>query len=212
LTGPIEDKEIGTIMACMPPQQAAQALIDLGNLRGGPDNITVIIARVKGPLLARGGTATAAGAGTPAAAVHPLVWTLLGVFLLGGLLMSAIGQWIAAGACLAGALCAGLAAMVQRLSGGRPQVAAPVGPLGRAPYVRCDCTPDMEFTERLAGITQELRGAAVDGDRVVDWSQFNDFETRAKNAKNSGALSQAVFYYCTALSFMTSELRKRKGG
>jgi protein phosphatase len=212
LTGPIEDKEIGTIMACMPPQQAAQALIDLGNLRGGPDNITVIIARVKGPLLARGGTAAAAGAGAPAAAVHPLVWTLLGVFLLGGLLMSAIGQWIAAGACLAGALCAGLAAMVQRFSGGRPQVAAPVGPLGRGPYVRCDCTPDMEFTERLAGITQELRGAAVDGDRVVDWSQFNDFETRAKNAKNSGALSQAIFYYCTALSFMTSELRKRKGG
>ena len=49
------------------------------------------------------------------------------------------------------------------------------------------------------------------GDRVVDWPQFNDLETRAKNAKNSGDLSQAIFYYCTAISFMTRELRKRKG-
>jgi protein phosphatase len=211
LTGPVEDKEIGMILACLPPQQAAQALIDLSNLRGGPDNITVLIARVKGPQLTYGGSKTA-GAGDPASPVHPLIWTLLGVFAVGGLVMAAMGLWVAAGACLAGALCAGIAAMVQRLSGGRPHAAAPAGPLGRGPYVRCDCTPDMAFTERLAGIVQELRGAAVEGDRVVDWPQFNSLETRAKNAKNAGDLAQAIGHYCTALSFMTHELRKRKGG
>ena len=78
--------------------------------------------------------------------------------------------------------------MVQRLSGGRPQHRGARRPVGRGPYVRCDCTPDMDFTERLAGIVQELRGAAVEGDRVVDWPQFNSLETRAKNAKNSRRL------------------------
>ena len=211
LTGPVEDKEIGTILACLPPQQAAQALVDLGNLRGGPDNITVIIARVKGPQTACGGSPAAAASGTSTAVVHPLIWTLLGVFVVGGLMMMAMRQWVAAAACLVGTLCAGAAAMVQWFSGGRAETAAPTGPLGRGPYTHCDCTPDMEFTERLAGIVQELRGAAVGGDRVVDWPQFNDLETRAKNAKNSGDLSQAIFYYCTAISFMTRELRKRKG-
>ena len=46
LSGPVRDEEMGTIIACLPPDNAVRALVDLANLRGGPDNITVIVARV----------------------------------------------------------------------------------------------------------------------------------------------------------------------
>ena len=40
LTGRVEDEELAAFMAHMPPKEAAAALTDLANARGGPDNIT----------------------------------------------------------------------------------------------------------------------------------------------------------------------------
>ena len=44
LCGQVNDKEIGQILEVLPPELAAETLINLANLRGGPDNITVVIA------------------------------------------------------------------------------------------------------------------------------------------------------------------------
>ncbi len=49
LTGLVKDAEIGAITKHLPPVEACRLLINLANLRGGTDNITVIIAQV-GPL------------------------------------------------------------------------------------------------------------------------------------------------------------------
>lgn len=46
LTGHLNDAEIGIIVRTLPPGKACRLLINLTNLRGGSDNITVIIARV----------------------------------------------------------------------------------------------------------------------------------------------------------------------
>ncbi len=46
LTGLVEDVEIGTLMDCLPEDLAVRVLVDLANLRGGPDNTTVVIVRV----------------------------------------------------------------------------------------------------------------------------------------------------------------------
>lgn len=48
LSGMVNDEEIGMICAELPPPEACQMLVDLANLRGGADNITVIIVRVGG--------------------------------------------------------------------------------------------------------------------------------------------------------------------
>ncbi|WP_437225361.1 PP2C family protein-serine/threonine phosphatase [Planctomicrobium sp. SH661] len=42
----ISDPEIGAILRELPPSQAAKLLINLANIRGGPDNSTVVVARV----------------------------------------------------------------------------------------------------------------------------------------------------------------------
>ena len=48
LSGLVSDEEMGPITANLPPNEAAQVLIDLANLRGGQDNITAVIAKVVG--------------------------------------------------------------------------------------------------------------------------------------------------------------------
>ena len=47
LSGQFEDAEIGQILELFQPEEATEALINLANLRGGSDNITVVVARVK---------------------------------------------------------------------------------------------------------------------------------------------------------------------
>ena len=49
LTGLVKDAEIGAIVKHLPPHDACRLLVNLANQRGGPDNITVVIAQV-GPL------------------------------------------------------------------------------------------------------------------------------------------------------------------
>lgn len=46
LSNQITDPEMGAIVRELPPAQAVRLLIDLANLRGGPDNITAIVGRV----------------------------------------------------------------------------------------------------------------------------------------------------------------------
>jgi protein phosphatase len=49
LSGPLTDRELGAVSSVLPPKEACEFLIDLANLRGGPDNITVIIVRIGEP-------------------------------------------------------------------------------------------------------------------------------------------------------------------
>ena len=53
LSGPVKDEEMGMVLGSMPPGEAVRALVDLANLRGGPDNITVIVAKAVGPAWAQ---------------------------------------------------------------------------------------------------------------------------------------------------------------
>jgi serine/threonine protein phosphatase PrpC len=48
LTGQLSDYEIGAVASSLPPAEACEFLVELANLRGGPDNITAIIVRVAG--------------------------------------------------------------------------------------------------------------------------------------------------------------------
>lgn len=47
LSGQVPDPEIGAVASVLPPEEACRFLVDLANLRGGPDNITVLIVHVK---------------------------------------------------------------------------------------------------------------------------------------------------------------------
>src|SRR5439155_15501019 len=44
----LSNYEIGAILSVLPPEEACDFLVELTNLRGAPDNVTVVIVRVKG--------------------------------------------------------------------------------------------------------------------------------------------------------------------
>ena len=48
LSGQVTDPEIGAVATALPPAEACRFLVDLANLRGGPDNITLIIINLRG--------------------------------------------------------------------------------------------------------------------------------------------------------------------
>jgi protein phosphatase len=48
LSGQVSDPEIGAVVSTLPPSAACRFLVDFANLRGGPDNITVIVIHVSG--------------------------------------------------------------------------------------------------------------------------------------------------------------------
>ncbi len=48
LTGLVKDSELGAITTSLSAQDACKMLVDLANLRGGHDNITVIVAKIGG--------------------------------------------------------------------------------------------------------------------------------------------------------------------
>lgn len=49
LCGQVPEDEMGAVVSVLPPADACHLLVDLANLKGGPDNITVIIARIATP-------------------------------------------------------------------------------------------------------------------------------------------------------------------
>jgi protein phosphatase len=48
LSGQLSDHEIGAVVSTHTPTEACRFLVDLANLRGGPDNITVVVVRIGG--------------------------------------------------------------------------------------------------------------------------------------------------------------------
>jgi len=90
-TGRVTDQEIGGIIRYLDPEVAVDFLVDLANLRGGSDNITVIVARVVSEELSAAGevpeTVPRAAAGT-----HPAWWIIAGIGLVAALVASQFEQ------------------------------------------------------------------------------------------------------------------------
>jgi PPM family protein phosphatase len=210
LSGQVEDAEIGAILVALPPAEAVQALVDLANLRGGPDNITVVCARVLDRQIAQDpGAQPASAAGNEnLRPVHPLVWTILGMDLLAALGLFASGQWIPAiCSLLLFVVLIGIMAVARR-SGGADEAPSFEGRhFGRGPYVSCDCGPDEKFIVKLSEIIDQLRDAAVGENWKIDWSRFNQFLTTANEARNSADYVASAREHLRAISFMMAELK-----
>ncbi len=218
LTGLVPDEEIGPILATLPPHESAQALADLANLRGGHDNITVLVARVVDESLATPGSG-----GEPLTIlrdrrpqqVWPFVWIGVSVCLLAALAMAVLGHTMPALIALAGGIIAALVALW------RQWAATPGGielsetrRLGRGPYVHLECPVNAEFIQKLSVLVEQLRSATAGGDWRVDLGGFERLSAQAETAAQAGKYDEALTHYVHAISYMMAELReqsRRKG-
>jgi protein phosphatase len=212
LSGQMTDEELGTILGTLPPNEAVRALVDLANLRGGPDNITVIVARVHGlaALPAGANNYVERSGGQQGGSINPILWVVFGVLLLAALMLFVAKQPLAAGIAAVAGLVAGVVIFWQRFGGGTTSSVRFAGRLGKGPHRSYVCNPTLEFVEELAKIIEPLREEASQQKWDIDWARFNGFCSEAKASVARNDLAAAVRADCHAISFMMQELRRQQ--
>jgi len=214
LTGRVEDEEIGAILSSLPPKEAGQALLDLANLRGGPDNITVLIAKVTGYELVTGQSThepLRLGASRQAYPVQMVIWIVALICGLGAAVMAATGHLLEAGVTLGCAAVAAVAAVIYRVVVVAGRALGPSRMLGRGPYTEVSCKPDHALVLKLKATLDELGAAARQGDWALDWQPLDESCRQAAAADEAGLFADAVRHYCRAISHMMNELRHQAG-
>ncbi|HET6326870.1 MAG TPA: PP2C family serine/threonine-protein phosphatase [Planctomycetaceae bacterium] len=172
LTGHVQDAEIGIIASELPPPEACRMLVNLANLRGGSDNVTVVIARV----------ANVAGSDAEEETVAPMpglgwgwiitIWCLALLFVAG--VVSFLFDHPVPGVCLlAAASFLGVGAFAYWLER-RPRRPRQTGEEGVEttvwrPYRSASARPSIAFLNHLASLEGELARAASEERWSIDW-------------------------------------------
>ena len=211
LSGPVKDEEMGMILGSMPPAEAVRALVDLANLRGGPDNITVIVAKAVGPAW-QGSSDDMPRPRADLRPVNPLVWVAMGVLALAGLGLLAMQNpsfYIPAALCLVAAAVLAIGGLVYR-QGGEKKGPPMNGPrYGRGPYTAAACPPSAEFVRHLAETLRELREAAAQAEMTIDVAGLNAILDRGAAGNQAGDYAQAVRCYCQGIGFLVAEFKRQ---
>jgi protein phosphatase len=217
LSGQLSDMEIGAIVSVLPPAEASQLLIDLANLRGGPDNITVLIIRIPDGTLGNGvpappparpldrprpafpwwlaallaGTAVAGGAAVLAKTKQP---GALGVFLLA-----------------AGLIIAGLVGLLQHYRTEQTQNLKEDDDTPRPRiHRRAACRIEQPLVERLAKAVRTLSQRAEERNWAPDWTSVRQHEEEAAHLLEKKDLPGAFRAYCRAILPLTSAFSKQR--
>lgn len=206
-----DDSEMGKLLAVLPLEQAVRALVNIANLRGGPDNITVITVKYLGPqqAVAKSGetpTPVAVQTEMPLAPPPQWVWGLLagaGTLLLVGLVVS---FWFSL-----------LFGLLFLLTGAGGTVAATLGILlrkppkaftrryGKGPYRTYSAVCDEKFARVLMDIFKELY-SSVEKRENLDLKSCLRMAQTASNALKAQNYEEATRNFALAISDVWRQL------
>lgn len=213
----VDDDEIGALLGSLDPPEAAQVLVDLANLRGGPDNVTVVVVRITGHQMTTSVADTASpriGGDYSKRSVHPLLWVVTGLCVLAAPVMFAAEQPIPALVAGAGGAIAVLVAVIQKLGGfiaENENVVTARQRLGSGPHARITCPANDVFVTRLDNLGKELRAAALEGKWNLDIARYDNFFQNALEAAKSGNYIESIRQYARGISYVMKQLRERRG-
>jgi protein phosphatase len=221
LSGQVDDVEIATLLDCLPEDLVVEVLVDLANLRGGPDNTTVVVTTVTdGPLL-RGDQK---GSSQPVSNEQQSAWWGLVVsavtsffcLVTAGLLytMNQFGPMVIA---LIGAVVAFVMSVTSfqawrraPQAAGREKGSSVSGTQGRkGPYRRYPSSPDLTLFERLGKTVDELREAARLKNWLMDWEQIDELQRQGSDAMKQGNGREAIHLQAKAIVETMNQLREQ---
>lgn len=210
LTGQVTDPEIGAIVGAMPADRAAQVLIDLANLRGGPDNITVIIVHVEADFNQNNlPVATRRKIRNP----PPVLWVIVAVSLLMAFPLGINDRLVGMLAALAVAIACTIymgwycwfcpqASSTNRAHAGLAS--------GRGPYRQYQAKPTNDLVQQLANTVQKLRDAVAEQGWKIDWSAIDQLQADSQSAQNKKQLSEALRLQAEAVMMTMQQLRAQR--
>jgi PPM family protein phosphatase len=212
LSGQLKDEEIGAILMTLSPEEAARTLVDMANLRGGPDNITAVVARVAS-MPSTNSPITPNVVEHASSTVHPALWGAMALCVLIAITLAMAGKLPAALASGLAAAALAVMALVSNLVKSSPPASAKTsGPLGAGPHATHYCTPNAERVATLCQMTQQLREAAKEEHWTLDWARFNAHGEQAQAALRAGDFKGAVREYSLAILFMMDQIRHQSRG
>jgi protein phosphatase len=185
-------QEMAVVMDTFPPDEAAKFLVELANVRGGPDNITCVIAEI--PADSGGGAAKAAGPGGLKRALTswnkavPWPLTAMGAGVLFaaaavGMKAADIDGFLAPFALGAVLILAGLGGLVSvmRKKNAADDADAPTGP--ELHYYRdYPFAVDETVLERFAELEENLKAVVAGKDIGIDWAAHKKHAAEAAAA------------------------------
>ncbi len=216
LSGPLSDKEIGAVSSVLPPNEACQFLIDLANLRGGPDNISVIVVRIGGAGKAK--AKSVATDGKPRKSLLERIPWPLWILLL-GMILAVIATGLIAGK-LPGAAPVFSVAAVVILAGIAALGVYHVQEKRRAEQDEGDDEPHTEiFRETNAKVDQGLLARLTQAQEVlirqarehkweIDWKAQQKLQEQATQFQAKGNLAAAFREMCRSTRLFTAELAR----
>jgi len=217
LTGPLDPKLIGLIAAALDPADAAQTLVDLANLLGGPDNITVIVVDVapRAKLGAPAGDASVAPVASPPRDPSADDGYFFGAAGAAGIVaagLTVIGQFLSAAVALGvGALAMGIwwlrRSAYERCSKGRPVR----GSHGKGPHRKHPVAPTAENIALLSDIVRQLEDLEHQKKWGFDWRPIHDDRAKAHGAMATEDYGAAVVAYSSAVRRLMQALRETRG-
>ena len=214
LTGQVTDEELGPILATLSPDEATRFLVDLANLRGGPDNVTVVIVQVTNDLGAwEAGAEPITVRSTGArSGVHPAIWAISGAFLLMALVLAFLENLLPVAVVVGLAGLIGLGIAGWRTWGPVTPSVMPGGERrsGRGPHTHTPCDKADQLVQRLRDTMEELRQAAIEEDWAIDWPSIDSYCQAAQQAAERCDHSRALKEYSRAISYTMKELREQR--
>jgi protein phosphatase len=218
LSGPVSDEEMGAIATTLPPEEACRFLVNLANLRGGPDNITVVVIRVGNEGVEKSGAIPGPDQKSKARGFSKTI-----VFLVVGLILAAVAVNLASesfyqpasGRMAAsvvifilaiGSITAGLVGLAVHYARQNPPSASLEKESGPHIYRQAECHVDRPLLDRLVDAEKILSRQIQDNHWEVDWEEIQTHRSLGENALKEKDLPVAFREYCRALLPLTDAL------
>jgi protein phosphatase len=205
------------VVSVVPPDEACRFLVDLANLRGGPDNITVITVRV-----GKAGTDPAVSTRLPPRPRKPLLervpwpyFALAGGSLLAGL---AIALKVGLAAVDALAVMLFLLAVIPIVAGivglviqqRRQQAMPPEESYQARVHQQKSCIIDRALVEQLSRAVQTLKQRADEKQWDPDLPAYEEHHGRAQQHLKDNDLPGALREFCRAMRPLNEALHRHR--